>query len=322
MHLPDGFLDTKTVIATSGLAAVGVGMALRQARQSLPPRRVPLLGLTAAFVFAAQMLNFPVAGGTSGHLLGGVLAAVLLGPSGAIVALAAVLIVQAFVFADGGLLALGANVFNMGVVGAGSGYAIYRPLARVLGGDRGRLGAAAFAAWCATVLAAITAAGELSLSGVVAWPVVFPAMAGVHMLVGVGEALITALVLLAILRTRPDLVEGARAAGPAGARLGEVVALGLVIALGLALFVSPWASAWPDGLERVAQTLGFAGRAATDAAGPAPLADYRAPGISSATWATGVAGLVGVLVVFVLALGLARVLVPEERAGRPVAGER
>src|SRR5512146_2945908 len=115
MHIPDGFLDTKTAAATGAIAALGLGVALRQARFHLPPRRVPLLGLAAAFVFAAQMLNFPIGGGTSGHLVGGVLAAALLGPSAAVVVLSAVLLVQCFMFADGGVLALGANVFNMAI---------------------------------------------------------------------------------------------------------------------------------------------------------------------------------------------------------------
>src|SRR5512143_477384 len=128
MHIPDGFLDAKTAIATGGLALAGLGVALRQARLSLPPRRVPLLGLSAAFIFAAQMLNFPVAGGTSGHLIGGVLAAVLLGPSAAVLVLTCVLVVQCLMFADGGLLALGANVFNMGLASVVGGYLVYRLL--------------------------------------------------------------------------------------------------------------------------------------------------------------------------------------------------
>src|SRR2546422_7604656 len=118
MHIPDGFLDPKTALASGALSAVGLTIALRDARRRLPARKVPLMGLSAAFVFAAQMLNFPVAAGTSGHLIGGVLAAVLLGPSAAAVVLTSVLIVQCFVFGDGGVLALGANVFNMGIVSA------------------------------------------------------------------------------------------------------------------------------------------------------------------------------------------------------------
>jgi cobalt/nickel transport system permease protein len=315
MHIPDGFLDAKTVVATASLAAIGVGTAVRRAQAQLPPRRVPLLGLTAAFVFAAQMVNFPVAGGTSGHLVGGVLAAVLVGPSGAVVVMATVLIVQCLIFADGGVLALGANVFNMGIVGAVGGYAIYRAVYRVLGQDRGRLVAVAFSAWCSVVLAAIMAAGELSLSGVVPWSVVLPAMAGVHMLIGLGEAVITTLVILAILRARPELLtEGDR---PRPVRsIGETLAFGLLIALGIAMFVSPLASAWPDGLEKVAQSLGFAERSVKAPLVPSPIPDYTIPGIVSPTWATALAGGVGTVVVFFLALALARFLVGR----RPGAG--
>ena len=128
MHIPDGFLDAKTLAVTTGLAAIGVTAAVRQARTQLPPRKVPLLGVTAAFVFAAQMVNFPIAGGTSGHLIGGVLAGVLLGPSGAVLVMTAVLTLQCLLFADGGLLALGANIFNMGIVGTLGGFAIYAAL--------------------------------------------------------------------------------------------------------------------------------------------------------------------------------------------------
>jgi cobalt/nickel transport system permease protein len=314
MHIPDGFLDAKTVVATAVLASIGVGTAVRRAQAHLPPRRVPLLGLTAAFVFAAQMVNFPVAGGTSGHLMGGVLAAVLVGPSGAVIVMATVLIVQCLIFADGGVLALGANVFNMGIVGAVGGYAIYRAVYRVLGRDRGRLVAVAFAGWCSVVLAAIVAAGELSLSGVAPWSVVLPAMAGVHMLIGIGEGAISTLVVLAILRARPELLVEADTPLPVRS-VGETLAFGLLIALGIAMFVSPLASAWPDGLEKVAETLGFAKRTVETPLVPSPMSDYVIPGIVSTTWATALAGGVGTVIVFVLALGLARILVPRQRTG-------
>lgn len=308
MHIPDGFLDAKTIVATGALAAIGVSVAVRRAQRHLPPRYVPLLGLTAAFVFAAQMVNFPVAGGTSGHLVGGVLAAVLVGPSGAVVVMATVLIVQCLIFADGGVLALGANIFNLGIVGAVGGYVIYRAVYRALGHDRGRLVAVAFAAWCSVVLSAILVAGELSVSGVAPWSVVLPAMAGMHMLIGVGEAVITALVILAISRARPELLAEGDRSGPLRG-VGDSVAFGLLIALGVAMFVSPLASAWPDGLEKVAQRLGFADRAVETPLVPAPMPDYAAPGIVSPTWATALAGGVGTVLVFLLALGLARVLV-------------
>ena len=259
MHIPDGFLDAKTLAVTAGLAVVGVTTAVRQAQAQLPPRRVPLLGVTAAFVFAAQMVNFPIAGGTSGHLLGGTLAAVLLGPSGAVIVMTAVLTLQSLIFADGGVLALGANVFNMGIVSGVGGYYVYRGVGRLFM-TYGSVAAVPVAAWCGTVMAAIATAGELSLSGVVPWSVGVLAMAGVHMVMGVGEALITTLVVLAISRTRPEiLADGADGLPPRG--VGEAVVFGLVISLGLGMFVSPLASTWPDGVKTVAATLGFLGRA-------------------------------------------------------------
>lgn len=162
MHIPDGFIDGKTALATAALSAVGVGVALRQVKRELPPRKISLLGLAAAFLFAAQMVNFPVAGGTSGHLVGGALVAALLGPSAAVVVVTTVLIVQCFLFADGGVMALGANIFNMAIVNSVGGYAIYRSVSGVLPGIRGRITALAFAGWCATVLASISCAGQLA----------------------------------------------------------------------------------------------------------------------------------------------------------------
>jgi cobalt/nickel transport system permease protein len=316
MHIPDGFIDAKTALVTTTLAAAGVGVALRQVRRELPPRRVPLLGLAAAFLFVAQMVNFPVAGGTSGHLIGGALVAVLLGPSAAVVVLTAVLIVQCLLFADGGLLALGAN---MGLVATVSGYAVFHVVRRWLPGLRGQVAAMAFAGWCSTVLAAIGCAGQLAWSGTVAWPVAFTAMTGIHLLIGVGEGAISALVLLAIARTRPDLVG---VAGPMQTplKIRAFVGYGLAVILGLGWFVAPFACSWPDGLESVAIRLGFARHAATpllNALAP----DYRIPGITSPVIATAVAAAVGVVVVFGLAVLLSRALVrePRETAGAPAS---
>lgn len=295
MHIPDGFLDAKTAAATALLSVAGVGLAIRHVRRELPPRRVPLLGLSAAFLFTAQMVNFPVVGGTSGHLIGGVLVAALLGPSAAVVVVAAVLIVQCFLFQDGGVMALGANVLNMALLGAVGGYFLYRAVAAVLPGPRGRVTALAFAGWCSTLIAAVACAGELASSGTVPWRAVFPAMAGIHMVIGVGEGLIGALVFVAVRRIRPELVE------PADTRRGgELVPLGLIAAIGIGVFVAPFASSRPDGLESVARSLGFA---------------HRAPERAGAGDATAIAAAVGAILVFALALALGRVLVPRRVDG-------
>jgi cobalt/nickel transport system permease protein len=306
MHIPDGFLDAKTLAVTGALSVGGLAVAARQVNRTLPRNKVPLMGLSAAFVFAAQMLNFPVAGGTSGHLLGGVLAAVLIGPAAAAVVMACVLLAQALIFSDGGVLALGANIFNMSFVGAVCGYAIYCAARRFLPGLRGRISAVFFAAWLSTVLASLACAGELSLSGTLNPGVVFPAMAGVHMLIGIGEGLITSLVILAIAKTRPDLLDSESSSIPSGAGI-EFVAFGLIIALGLAIFVSPYACSWPDGLDKVAETFGFDGRATTFINTWIP--DYRMPGVSSAGIATALAGALGTVVMFCIACLIGRVLV-------------
>jgi len=314
MHVPDGFLDAKTLALTGALSAGGLAVAARQVNRALPRNKIPLMGLSAAFVFAAQMLNFPVAGGTSGHLLGGVLASVLLGPAAAAIVIACVLTVQALLFSDGGVLALGANIFNMSLMGAVCGYAIYRSARRFLPGLRGQITAVFFASWLSTVLAAATCAGELSLSGTLPPGVVFPAMISVHMLIGIGEGLITSLVILAIARARPELLAAESPAAPPGAGL-EFLALGLVVALGLAIFVSPYACSWPDGLDRVAEKFGFVGRATSLIKAWIP--DYKMPGITSAGIATAIAGALGTLAMFGLAYGVGRTLVRGNDKGRP-----
>ncbi len=331
MHIPDGVLSPRTALATAALSAAGLAFAVRTAGRTLPPRNVPLLGLSAAFVFAAQMLNFPVAGGTSGHLIGAVLVGALLGPSAAVIVLSTVLFVQCFLFADGGITALGANIFNMGLVAGVGGWAIYALLGRAVPGLFGRVLAAAFAAWASTVAASITCAGELAASHRVGWGIVLPAMAGVHMLIGVGEAIITGLVFAAVGKLRPELLHlparrgfpvvlpsdailpaaAPRIAATAGREAWAMVVYGLLISLGLALFVAPFACHWPDGLDKTAEILGL--EQATGRAIPAPLDDYKIPGIGSTALATGLAGAAGTIVMFALAWSLARVLVPRDR---------
>jgi cobalt/nickel transport system permease protein len=323
VHIPDGFLDGKTAVATGALAAVGLGVALWSVRRTFPPRRVPLIGLAAAFVFAAQMLNFPVAGGTSGHLIGAVLAAVLLGPSAAVVVLGSVLILQCFLFADGGLTALGANLFNMALVAPVLGYGVYALVRRAAGdGRRARLAATGFAAWCSTVAASVACAGELAVSGTALWRVAFPAMVAVHMVIGLGEAAITTLVVAAVAGARPELLREPPATARTP-RYAAVAVYGLLVVLGLVLFIAPVASGLPDGLARVAASLGFEARAAAPVL-PAPLADYAVPGLGEGGHvpSVAIAGTIGGLVAFALAWLLATLLTSRAPSGRARAGER
>jgi cobalt/nickel transport system permease protein len=212
MHIPDGFVDGPTSGAALVLAGAGVGVALRKAGATLEERQVPLCGLVSAFVFAAQMVNFPVAAGTSGHLLGGVLAAVLVGPWAGAVCMAVVITVQALLFADGGLSALGLNLVNMALVAALGGYVVFVVVRAVLPRTKAAVGiAAGAAAGSSAVLASTAFTVEYALggSGYASVRAVFGAMVGVHALIGIGEGVITALTVGAVLATRPDLVHGA-----------------------------------------------------------------------------------------------------------------
>jgi cobalt/nickel transport system permease protein len=218
MHIPDGFINAPTSVV-GGVVAVGlIAVSIKKAGDALDDRQLPLAGLVAAFIFALQMLNFPVAGGTSGHLLGGCLAAVLVGPWVGSLAMAVVFIVQALVFADGGLTALGLNIILMGYTTCFVGYGIFRLLRKVL--PRNRTGvtlAAGIAAWCGVVAASVVFVGYYAVGGTGGASVgtVAVAMIGVHVLVGIGEAVITALTVGAVMSTRPDLVYGARDLRPA-----------------------------------------------------------------------------------------------------------
>nr|WP_204264141.1 energy-coupling factor ABC transporter permease [Geodermatophilus normandii] len=212
VHVPDGFLDAPTSVATGVVAAGTVALALQRARRELDERTAPLAGLTAAFVFAVQMVNFPVGAGTSGHLVGGALTAVLVGPWTAVLCMTVVLVVQAVLFADGGLTALGTNVTLLGVVAVGVGYGVFRLLLALLPRTRGGLLAAAGAgAFVSVPVAALAFVGLFAVGGVADVPLgaVAAAMGGIHVLIGIGEAVITVAVLAAVVSVRPDLVHGA-----------------------------------------------------------------------------------------------------------------
>jgi cobalt/nickel transport system permease protein len=218
MHIPDGFLNTATSVGAWAISAGGVTYAVRRVSKELQERQVPLIGVTAAFIFAAQMINFPVAGGTSGHLLGGALAAILLGPWAGMLVLTSVLTVQALLFQDGGLLALGANILNMAIIGVLVGWVVYRGFGRLLRKGRSETAISSFAAaWTSVVIAAVAAALELAISGVFRMDVALTAMGSVHALIGLGEGLITAAVLSFLGVTRPDLLRLGQAA-PESAR--------------------------------------------------------------------------------------------------------
>ena len=309
MHISDAILSPQVTVATGVLAAGGLGYSLRRLQSLLRERATVLMGSMAAFVFAAQMVNFPLFPlPISGHLLGGVLSAIMVGPWAGAVVMAAVLVVQCFVFGDGGLTALGANFLNMGLIGSVGGYAIYRPIRRAFHGPGGVVIGGMMAAWFSVILASGGFALELAASGrrgdffaVLGW------MSLVHAAIGLGEALITGMVLRFFLLVRPDLIDDAKPGENTRAgRWGQVLLGGLAISLAVATFLAPFASEHDDGLEWVGGKLGFLKEAPGIV--PAPIPDYQLsiPGLPSPRLATAIAGVVGTLVVFVVAFGLAR----------------
>ncbi|THA85503.1 energy-coupling factor ABC transporter permease [Streptomyces sp. A0592] len=331
MHVPDGFINAPVSVAAGVAAAAAVAVSLRGARRELDERTAPLAGLVAAFIFAVQMLNFPVAAGTSGHLLGGALAAILVGPYTGVLCVSVVLLMQGILFADGGLTALGVNITVMGVVTVVTAHLLFRGLLRILPPTRRSVTAAGFVAALLSVPAAAAAfTAVYAVGGTTDVPLgkVLTAMVGVHVLIGIGEALITAATVGAVIAVRPDLVHGARglsaplklrvdgalvdapAAAPApapaaaGGSTKKVWATGLVTALVLAGFVSFYASANPDGLEKVAADKGIDEKVEEHAAADSPLADYGVKDVDDARLSGGLAGVIGVGVTVVAGTGV------------------
>jgi cobalt/nickel transport system permease protein len=302
MHIPDGFLSVLVSVIFWILSAAIIALALRRASSQLGEREIPLMGVLAAAIFAGQMLNFTVAGGTSGHLLGAAIATILLGPWPAILVMTSVVSVQALLFQDGGLLALGANIFNMAIIGVFVSYAVYTLARRLLKGRSWGLGVSGFlAAWSSIVIAALACGLQIALSGTSPANIALPAMAAIHALIGIGEGLITTAALGFIFAARKDLLH--TDAGQTAGNRGILVAGG-AIALGLAA-LSPFASSHPDGLEWVAEQQGFLGNAREAFFRVIP--DYSLPGISNPALATILAGIIGVVIVFGIAYGIARV---------------
>ena len=208
MHIPDGFLNIPTIATTYALSAGSVSYAVKEANKKLTEKHVPLMGVLAAFIFTGQMLNFPVVGGTSGHLLGAALAAILIGPWASALIMSCVLIAQSLIFQDGGLLALGANIFNIGIIASFSGYYLYRLTILLLGDNRkAKISGGFIGAWGSVFLAAIACALELAVSGTSPIEAVLPAMAGFHAIIGIGEGLITVAALSVVAATRTDLLQ-------------------------------------------------------------------------------------------------------------------
>jgi cobalt/nickel transport system permease protein len=329
MHVPDGFINTPVSAATGVIAAGAIAVSLRGARKELDERTAPLAGLVAAFIFSVQMLNFPVAAGTSGHLLGGALAAILVGPFTGVLCVSVVLLMQGILFADGGLTALGVNITDMAIVTTVVAYAVFRGLVKVLPRRRRSITVASFVAALLSVPAAALAFTAMyALGGTTDVPVskVLTAMVGVHVLIGIGEAAITALTVGAVIAVRPDLVHGARgltaplklrvggelvdapSAFPVAARTRtstrRVWGAGLVTALVLAGFVSFYASASPDGLEKVAHDQGIDAKTKKHHTEDSPFAGYSLRDVSNSRLAGGIAGAVGVGVTIAVGSGV------------------
>jgi len=289
LHIPDGFLSLIVSIICWVLTVLVIGTAISRTNKSLGEKQIPLMGVMAAFIFAAQMINFPVAGGTSGHLLGGALAAIVLGPWAGMLVMTAVIAVQALLFQDGGLLVMGANILNMGLATAAIGYGLYRA---VSGQSKTvKLAVTGLAAWLSVMAGALLTSLQLWLSGTSQLELVIPAMMGVHALIGLGEALITVFALGFILQTRPDLVgEGSESAKGSKAWIYIGGAVALIVVL-----LSPFASADPDGLERVAIDMGFINTGQSAPYNIIP--DYTIPFLGETAASTIAAGVVGVIVV-------------------------
>lgn len=325
MHAPDGFLNAGTAVATGAISVVTISTAIRQTKQVLTDKAIPLAGVTAAFLFAAQMFNFPVAAGTTGHLLGGALAAILLGPHLGVLVTTVVVVVQALAFADGGLTALGYNVLNMAVIPAYGGFAIYTWFRKFLPATSGGVVAATgLASGLSVVLAAAAFSVEwlFGATAPIPFDTVFAAMVGVHLLIGVGEGLISAMTVGAVMATRPDLVYGARdiKTGDEVARrvpMRAFIFAGIAAAVILATVVSQFAFDAPDGLESVAADTGIVGQ---ETQSGSIFADYATTGIENEPLSLAIAGLVGVALTLCVGFGLFRAIRRPEPADRARSG--
>ncbi|MDO9121396.1 MAG: energy-coupling factor ABC transporter permease, partial [Anaerolineaceae bacterium] len=281
MHIPDGFMSIPVSIVLWVISIIVIGIALRKTSKQLGEKEIPLMGILAAAIFAGQMLNFSVTGGTSGHLLGAALATILLGPWAAILVMTSVVSIQALVFQDGGLIALGANLFNMAVVGVFVSYAVITVINKIIKNEKAALfSSSVVAAWFSIFIASLGCALELALSGTSPANIAVPTMASIHALIGVGEALITLGAVSFVYAARKDLLKigAANKATNKGILIGGgLITLALVV-------LSPLASSHPDGLEWVAEKQGFLSVAQDSIYNLIP--DYVMPGLNNEAAAT------------------------------------
>lgn len=320
MHVADGVLSPAVCLGSLAVAAGGVGYSLYQLKHTLPVRQVPLTAMTAALIFSGQMVNFalPIPGvAVSGHLLGGLLAASLVGPWAGCVALALVLFVQMAIFADGGWLAYGSNVTNMAVVATWSGYAIYAWLRRMISGKRGIVIASVVAAWVSVLAASTTFCVQLVLSHGLSefrFDRIFLLMTFFHSVIGLGEATITGLIVGVLASQRPEFLHEPTGATTVRSVAGRWLAAGVALSLAVGGFLAPFASQHDDGLEAVAKQENFAPpEPADDTPSRSLLSDYAlpVPGVdTSSGWgeklSVGLAGLAGSAFVFGVAWLLSR----------------
>lgn len=300
MHIPNDYLSLAVSLVCWAVTILTLRTAISRTNKSLGERQVPLMGVMAAFIFAAQMINFPVLGGTSGHLLGGVLAAIMLGPWAGMLVMTAVIAVQGLLFQDGGLIVMGANILNMGLLTPAIGYGFYRA---VIGRDRTiKLAVIGVAAWLSVMAGALFVALQIWLSGNAELRIIVPAMLFVHAFIGLGEALITVAAVVFIMRARPDLLAGGAETMQGGR--GWILA-GLLITF-VVVLLSPLASINPDGLERVATDLGLINT--TQPAAFQIIPDYTIPFLGNTPVSTILAGAIGALVVLAIAFIVGRSL--------------
>ncbi len=319
MHLPDHYLDPTTCAATAIISGAAIAYGVRQLKHE-SNGRLQMLGAVSAAIFAAQMVNFPIAAGTSGHLIGGTLAAVLLGPWAGLLSIALVLSVQALIFGDGGIAALGANIFNMGVIGAVGGGYVYQQCRALFAKMNDSMGvplSAAVAGWTTVVVAALAGSLQMAIAGKFLLAEVLSGMLGIHVLIGLSEGLLTAGAVGLIYQLVPGLLADARSNGVAtdheqDRELSRESSAGrarwtlLAIAVGISVLISPLASSAPDGLESIVDPLAANVEPQSLLPIESMLSDYEMPGVGSPLPATALAGLLGTLIVVSLATFMQR----------------